>query len=145
MKTILAILTAILYALQDFIIQFFEFLVIFISSFMLVLKTIMIAISGGFIDYMLQRKKNNETFSFKKAFLHCFIAGFTGLLAQKLCTGFNINQELTGFLIGISGFAGTRMLTFFEKLSKSIFEKFSEIEIDVKMGKKKDDDKKDTN
>lgn len=135
MKTIIALLSALLYAIQEFIFQFGEYIITFISSFMLVLKTIMIAISGGFVDYIIQRKKNNESFSFKKSFFHCFIAGFTGFLAQKLCNGFNINQDLTSFLIGISGFAGTRMLSFFEKLSKSIFEKLSDLEIDIKMKK----------
>lgn len=135
MKTIIALFTALLYAIHDFIIQFLEYIITFIGSFVLVIKTIMIAISGGFIDYMIQKKKNNETFSFRKSFFHCFIAGFTGFLAQKLCNGFNINQDLTSFLIGISGFAGTRMLSFFEKLSKSIFEKLSDLEIDIKMKK----------
>ena len=147
MKTIIALLSALLYAIQDLIFQFGEYIITFISSFMLVLKTIMIAISGGFVDYMIQRKKNNESFSFKKSFLHCFIAGFTGFLAQKLCSGFNINQDLTSFLIGISGFAGTRMLSFFEKLSKSIFEKLSDLEIDIKIKKhdKKENENDDEN
>lgn len=143
MKTIIALLSALLYAIQEFIFQFCEYIITFISSFMLLLKTIMIAISGGFVDYMIQRKKNNESFSFKKSFFHCFIAGFAGFLAQKLCNGFNINQDLTSFLIGISGFAGTRMLSFFEKLSKSIFEKLSDLEIDIKMKKHDKSEKED--
>ena len=145
MKTLFFVLTAICYAILEFLSQFFEYIIVFISSFMLILKTIMIAVSGGFIDYMLQRKLNNEKFNFKKAFFHCFIAGFTGLLAQKLCKGFNVNGDIAGFLIGISGFAGTRTLIFFEQLSKTIFEKMSDLEIDFKFGKGRKDDKKDTN
>lgn len=121
---------------------FHEYILTFFSDFYIVFKTIAIAIAGGFIDYMLQRKQSMEVFSFKKAFFHCFIAGFAGYLSQSLCQGFDVNQSLSGFLIGISGFAGTRMLTFFEKLAKSIFQKVSEIEIDVKFGKKDENDEK---
>lgn len=109
-----------------------------IGGLSILFKSIVIAISGGFIDYMLQTKKNSETFSFKKSIFHCFVAGFTGLLAQKLCAGFSINADLTSFLIGISGFAGTRTLSFFEKFSKSFFEKLMQVEIDIRMNKNKD-------
>ncbi len=143
MGIIKAIIIAIILSVQELFTHIFEYSILFFTSFLLVLKTVGIAIFGGFTDYMIQRKKSNENFSFKKSFFHCFIAGFTGFLAQKLCNGFQINADLTAFLIGISGFAGTRMLLFFEKLSKSIFEKVSNLEIDVKFGKsnEKDDDK----
>lgn len=121
-----------IYFLQEYITPVF-------NDFYTVFKIISIAIVGGFVDYILQKKQNNETFNFRKAFMHCFIAGFAGYLSQKLCAGFEVNQNLTGFLIGISGFAGTRMLSFFENLSKNIFKKFSELQIDVKFGKKNDD------
>jgi ABC-type Co2+ transport system permease subunit len=100
-----------------------------------ILKVISIAIIGGFVDYLLQKNNSNEKFNFKKAFIHCFIAGYAGYLSQKICAGFNINENLTGFLIGISGFAGTRMLSFFENLSKNIFKKINELQIEVKFGK----------
>lgn len=144
MKTFLAILVAI----ATFIYDFLAYIIEFISGLTILMKSIMIAISGGFIDYMLQRKRSGENFSFKKSIFHCFVAGFTGLLAQKLCNGFNINADLTSFLIGISGFAGTRTLSFFEKFSKSFLQKLMEVEIDIRMNKNKDkndDEKGNTN
>lgn len=129
MKTIIALLSGFLYLIKDFILDIINYFL----QYTVIFKGVIIAIVGGLVDYILQNK--NKKFSFKKAFVHCFIAGFTGYLAQKLCNGFNVNNELTGFLIGISGFAGTRMLSFFEELSKKIFEKISELEIDVKFKK----------
>ena len=124
---------------------FSESIVNYFNDFYIVFKTILIAVVGGFIDYMLQRRQSGEIFSFRKAFLHCFIAGFTGFLAQKLCLGFGVNPDLTGFLIGISGFAGTRMLSFFEKLSHSIMKKISDLQIEVKFGKKDEEQKNEDN
>lgn len=135
-----AIFIAIILFIQELFTHIIEHALLALTSFLLLLKVIGIAVLGGFTDYMLQRKKNNENFSFKKSFLHCFIAGFTGYLAQKLCNGFTVNADLTAFLIGTSGFAGTRMLSFFEKLAKSVFEKISALEIEVKFGKKNEKD-----
>lgn len=136
---------ALLLFIQELFINLFENIFLLFGSFIIILKSILISLVGGFADYMLKRKKTGEKFSFKKSFFHCFIAGFTGILAQKLCAGFEINQELTSFLVGISGFAGTRMLVFFEKLSKSIFEKISELQIEVKFGKNKNENNNNEN
>lgn len=135
MNTLKAIIAYLIYILSDVFIQFFD-------QFLLILKGIAIAIVGGFTDYILNKKKN-EKFSFRKAFFHCFIAGFSGYLAQLLCLGFGVNPALTGFLVGISGFAGTRMITFFEKLAKNIFEKIAELQIEVKFGKKEEENEND--
>ena len=123
MKTIIAIFIAIFYAIYDFFLNCYDY---FVNSYLL-LKAIGLAVTGGFADYMVQRKNKNEDFNFRKAFFHCFIAGFTGFLAQKLCLGFEVNQDLTSFIIGISGFAGTRMLVIFEKIAQAIIKKFSVI------------------
>lgn len=136
MKTLIAVTVSILYLLQELLFNIIHFL----QDYLIIFKGVIIAIFGGLVDYILQNK--NKSFSFKKAFIHCFIAGFTGYLSQKLCNAFNVNADLTGFLIGISGFAGTRMLMFFESLSKKIFEKISEFEIKVNISKKEDNNDK---
>ena len=144
MKTIIAIFIAIFYAIYDFFLNCYDYFV----NYYLLLKAIGLAVTGGFADYMVQRKNKNEDFNFRKAFFHCFIAGFTGFLAQKLCLGFEVNQDLTSFIVGISGFAGTRMLVIFEKIAQAIIKKFSEIknikkihfEVDFNEDKEREDD-----
>jgi len=122
MKALIVLLAGLFMFLQDLIAKFGELISILVLGFTYILKTLGIALAGGFADYIISIRESNEEFSFKKAFFNTFIAGFAGFLSVQLCLYFNVDVSLMGFLCGISGFAGVRALKFFESMTKKISE-----------------------
>lgn len=145
MKTLLVIISAIIYFFTEIITKLTELITLFFAGFTYILKTLGIALAGGFVDYLINIRENGENFSFKKALLNTFIAGFAGFLTVQLCLYFKVEPNLMGFLCGISGFAGVRALRFFEHITQKTVTTISRVKFELEENKKDGKEKVGTN
>lgn len=139
MKSLILFLIGCALFMQDLFEKFGAFINVLFIGFMYILKTLPLALAGGFADYLITMKDKNEEFSFKKAMLNTFIAGFAGFLTIQLCNYYKVDPNMMGFLCGISGFAGVRALRFFESMTKKIIENIAHLKVVMTMDNKDKD------
>ena len=70
--------------------------------------------------------------------LEIFTSAFSGILTFYICESANMDRLLTAAFVGLSGFAGGRMLNFMQNLAKAILEK--KFEVSVMEGRKNEAD-----
>lgn len=80
-----------------------------------ILGLALMAIWGGFVTYILDIRKNNRKFRWLDAFMQIAVSGFAGVLCMLGAMYYELPLTLMGFVCGISGFAGSKVLAAFEK------------------------------
>lgn len=103
-----------------------------------------LSVFGGIVSFKEKRKISLRFFRTENRYLNitafvlanlvAFVldlctSAFSGILTFYLCESANMDRLLTAALVGISGFAGGRMLHFLLNLARAILEKKFEVNV----------------
>ncbi|KYN82242.1 hypothetical protein ATY36_13730 [Vibrio cidicii] len=76
---------------------------------------------GGVVAHILHIRKHKKSFVWREALMQVVVSGFSGVLTLFLCRYAGSPEMLTGFMVGTSGFMGSRALELFsQKFSKMV-------------------------
>ena len=112
-----------------------------------------LSVLGGIVSYKEKRKAGFWFFRTENKYLdivafvlinlaffilEIFTSAFSGILTFYICESANMDRLLTAAFVGLSGFAGGRMLNFMLNLAKAVLEK--KFEVSVMEGRKNEAD-----
>lgn len=80
------------------------------------LFAVMLAATGGAVQYFNKIDKNGIPFSFFKLLIEVSTSGFVGIVSFELCDAAGMSWQLTAALVAISGHMGARALVLIENL-----------------------------
>lgn len=82
-----------------------------------------VAIVIGIAHYVYKVATKELPFSWIRLLAESMLSGVAGYLAWSLCLSFGVSSANMGFLVGISGWAGSKAMTFFETVTVRLVEK----------------------
>jgi hypothetical protein len=96
------------------------------TKFISVILGVVMAIAAGATNYLIRVSRGKLTHSRLMLAAELAASAFAGFLAYNLVGWFHLDGTPgASFLIGISGFAGAKMITYFEGLAQRIFDAFA--------------------
>lgn len=84
------------------------------------ISAVVFSLWGGLVTYISEHRKSGKRFSWVEAMMQVIISGFAGMLSMLFCWYIQAPAALAGFMAGISGLMGARILALFERRAVSI-------------------------
>lgn len=82
-----------------------------------------VAILIGISHYIYKVATKELAFSWLRLLSEGLLSGVAGYLSWSLCISFGVSTANMGFLVGLSGWAGSKAMTFFETITMRVIEK----------------------
>ena len=108
------------------------------------LWVLILSVMGGIVSHKEKRKGRFRIFRTENRYLDIaafilvnlasfvldiFTSAFSGILTFYICESANLDRLITAAFVGISGFAGGRMLNFLLNLAQAVLEKKFEVNV----------------
>lgn len=82
-----------------------------------------IAILIGVAHYIYKVATKELPFSWARLLAESMLSGVAGYLTWSLCMSFGVSAHNMGFFVGISGWAGSKAMVFFETIAMKVIDR----------------------